>query len=134
MDNQNFQIKQNLLKFTNAFTMPIQGRESVKQCVCIPIEDNYLFVSADESLKAKAIYADINVNQYEDGKSKYGDTHYLRLSVPKEIREKMTDSEKDAIPYLGNMKPSKMPTKQSAELPVTGAYSAPEEFKDDLPF
>lgn len=130
----NFQIKQNLLKFKNAFTMPIEGKSSVKQCVCIPIEDNYLFVSVDGNLKAKAIYADINVTQYENGKSQYGDTHYLRLSVPKEVREKMTEEEKSAIPYLGNMKPSQPQVKQSADLPITNAYSAPDEFKDDLPF
>lgn len=115
--------------------MPIKGKTGIiKQCVCIPIEDNHLFVSADENLKAKAVYADINVNQYENGKSQYGDTHYLRLSVPKEVREKMTEEEKKAIPYLGNMKPSQLQQAQSAELPINGAYAVPEEDLEDLPF
>lgn len=115
--------------------MPIKGKTGIiKQCVCIPIEDNHLFVSADEKLKAKAVYADINVNQYENGKSQYGDTHYLRLSVPKEVREKMTEEEKKAIPYLGNMKPSQLQQAQSAELPINGVYAVPEEDLDDLPF
>lgn len=131
---ENFQAKINLLKFNKAFTMPIKGRNSVKQCVCIPIEDNHLFVSADENLKAKAIYADINVNQYDGGKSQYGDTHYLRLSVPKDVRDKMTDDEKKLIPYLGNMKPSQIQQAQSAELPINGAYAIPEEELGDLPF
>lgn len=131
---ENFQAKLNLLKFNKAFTMPIRGKETVKQCVCIPIEDNHLFVSADENLKAKAIYADVNINPYENGKSQYGDTHYLRLSVPKEIREKMTEEQKKAIPYLGNMKPSPVQQAQSAELPVNGAYAIPEEELGDMPF
>lgn len=131
---ENFQAKINLLKFNKAFTMPIKGRNSVKQCVCIPIEDNHLFVSADENLKAKAIYADINVNQYDGGKSQYGDTHYLRLSVPKDVRDKMTDDEKKLIPYLGNMKPSQIQQAQSAELPINGAYAIPVEELGDLPF
>lgn len=131
---ENFQQKLNLLKFNKAFTMPVRGKNSVKQCVCIPIEDNYLFVSADDNLKAKAVYADINVNQYENGKSQFGDTHYLRLAVPKEIREKMTDDERKAVPYLGNMKPSQMQQAQSAELPINRAYSIPEEDLEDLPF
>lgn len=131
---ENFQAKLNLLKFNKAFTMPIKGRNSVKQCVCIPIEDNYLFVSADEHLKAKAIYADLNVNPYENGKSQYGDTHYLRLSVPKDIRDKMTEDEKKLIPYIGNMKPSQIQQSQSAELPINGAYAIPEEQLTDLPF
>lgn len=130
---ENFQIKQNLLRFNSAFVMTIKGKTCQKQCVCIPIEDNHLFVSADDSLKAKAVYADINVNQYENGKSQYGDTHYLRLSVPKEIREKMTEEEKNAIPYLGNMKPSQIQLKQSADV-ESPTYSVPEDDKDDLPF
>ena len=36
MDNQNFQIKQNLLKFNNAFVMNIKGKTASKQCICIP--------------------------------------------------------------------------------------------------
>lgn len=133
MEN-NYQAKLNLLRFKNAFTMPIKGRNSVKQCVCIPIEDNYLFVSADANLKAKAVYADININPYDSGKSQYGDTHYLRQAVPKEIRDKMTEDEKKAVPYLGNMKPSQIQQAQSAELPINGAYTIPEEELDDLPF
>lgn len=129
----NYQLKQNLLKFKAAFVMTIKGKTSQKQCVCIPIEDNYLFVSADDKLKPKAVYADINANQYEDGKSQFGDTHYLRLNVPKDIREKMTEEEKKAIPYLGNMKPSQAPVKQSAEV-ETPTYTAPDEDLDDLPF
>ena len=129
----NFQIKQNLLKFNNAFVMNIKGKSSSKMCVCIPIEDNHLFVSSDDNLKAKAVYADVNVNQYEEGKSQYGDTHYLRLSVPKEIREKMTEEEKKAIPYLGNMKPSQIQQKQSADI-ESPTYSVPEDDMDDLPF
>ena len=130
---ENFQAKLNLLKFNKAFTMTIRGKEAVKQCVCIPIEDNYLFVSADEHLKA-TIYADINVNPYENGKSQYGDTHYLRLSVPKEVRDKMTEEQKKAIPFLGNMKPSPLQQAQSAEPPVNGAYAIPEEELGDMPF
>lgn len=130
----NYQIKLNILKFKNAFTMPIEGKTSIKQCVCIPIEDNHLFVSVDDNLSAKAVYADINAGQYENGKSQYGDTHYLRLSVPKEVREKMTDEQKKTIPYLGNMKPSPKPQSQSAELPTDTGYSVPNEYKDDLPF
>lgn len=129
----NFNIKQNLLKFHNAFVMNIKGKTSSKQCVCIPIEDNHLFVSADENLKAKAVYADINANQYENGKSQYGDTHYLRLSVPKEVREKMTEEEKKAIPYLGNMKTSQLQQAQSAEV-SSPDYAAPADDLDHLPF
>lgn len=130
---ENFQIKQNLLKFNNAFVMTIKGKTGQKQCVCIPIEDNNLFVSADDNLKAKAVYADIYANQYEPGKSQYGDTHYLRLSVPKEIRDKMTEEQRQAIPYLGNMKPSQYVAPQSSEVEAP-TYSTPEEDLDDLPF
>lgn len=129
----NFQVKQNLLRFNGAFVMNIKGKTSAKQCVCIPILDNHIYVSADDNMKAKGAYVDINANQYEDGKSQYGDTHFLRLAVPKDIREKMSDEEKKAIPYLGNMKPSQYQAPQSAEVEAS-TYAVPQDDLDDLPF
>lgn len=129
----NFQIKQNLLRFNNAFIMNIKGKTAAKQCVCIPIPDNYIFVSADDNMKAKGAYVDINANQYEDGKSQYGDTHFLRLAVPKDVKEKMSEAEKNAIPYVGNMKPSKYQSPQSAEVEAA-TYTAQPDDLDDLPF
>lgn len=95
----------------------------------IPIEDNNLFISADENLKAKGAYLDFNAWENQQP-GKYGDTHSLRQSLPKELRDKMTDEELKAVPYFGNMKPFVMENSaQTVEAPVTKI-----ETEDELPF
>ncbi len=54
---EHLNIDLNLLKFDNAFIRDIQGRAATKRCVCIPIEDNDIFISKDDATgRAKAAY------------------------------------------------------------------------------
>lgn len=125
----NYSGKLNLLKLKNACIITIQGKAQAKRGVFIPIEDNNLFISADENLKAKGAYLDFNAWENQQP-SKYGDTHSLRQSLPKELRDKMTDEELKAVPYFGNMKPFVMENSaQTVEAPVTKI-----ETEDELPF
>ena len=50
----NYSIKLNLLKFKNSCVVTVKGATSTKRGVFIPIEDNNIFISADDNLKAKA--------------------------------------------------------------------------------
>lgn len=45
-----------------------------KKCVIIPIEENDLYVSMDENLKAKSVYLGLNVNERREP-SQFGKTH-----------------------------------------------------------
>ena len=125
----NYSGKLNLLKFRNSCIVSVQGRKEKKRGVFIPIEDNNLFISADDNLRPKGAYLDFIAWENQQP-SKYGDTHSLRQSLAKEVRERMTEEEQKAIPYFGNMRPYELQNAaQSAYAPAVEAYS-----EDDLPF
>ena len=125
----NYSGKLNLLKFRNACIVSVQGRTEKKKGVFIPIDDNNLFISADENLKAKGAYIDFIAGENQQT-GKYGDTHSLRQSLPKEVRERMTEEEQKMIPFIGNMKPYELQNAASqANAPAVEVYS-----EDDLPF
>ena len=122
--------KLNLLKLKNAFIATVQGRAQQKRCVCIPIEDNNLFISADDNLRPRGAYIDFTAWENREP-GKWGDTHSLRQSLPKEVRDRMTDEELRAIPYFGNMKPF---TIENAAQAVDAPVATVSEQDDDLPF
>lgn len=125
----NYSGKLNLLKFRNACIVSVQGRTEKKKGIFIPIDDNNLFISADENLRAKGAYLDFIAWENQQP-GKYGDTHSLRQSLAKEVREQMTEEEQKAIPFIGNMKPYELQNaSQSAHAPAVEVYS-----EDDLPF
>ena len=124
----NYSGKLNLLKFRNACIVNVPGRTTTKKSVVIPIEDNNLFISADENLRPKGAYLDFIA--WENNPPRYGDTHSFRQSVAKEVRERMTEEEQKAIPYFGGMRPYELKNAaQSAYAPSVEVYA-----EDDLPF
>lgn len=100
----NFNAKLNLLKLKRAGVMQIQGRGEVLRCLVIPIEENNIFVSTDDNNRPKAAYLDLTAWALQN--PKYDETHMIKQSLPKEVREKMTDEEKKAMPILGGMRPA----------------------------
>ena len=122
--------KMNLLKFKNACIVTVQGKTQAKRGVFIPVDDNNLFISADEDLKPKGAYLDFMAWENQQP-GKYGDTHSLRQSLAKEVRERMTDEELKAVPYIGNMKPYEIP---NAARTVEAPQATVDEGMDDLPF
>jgi hypothetical protein len=125
-----FTGKINLLKFKNSCLVTVKGKTTSKRGVFIPLDDNHVFVSADEDLKPKGAYIDINV--WENRlPSKFGETHAIRQAIAKEVREKMTDEELMAIPYIGGIKPFEIvDASQTAIAPTMQV----DEGTDDLPF
>lgn len=126
----NYAGKINLLKFANACIVSVKGQKATKKGIFIPIEDNHVFVSADENLKAKGAYIDFNAWENQTP-GKYGDTHGIRQSLAREVRERMTDDELKAVPYIGNMKPYEVPNASST---VDAPTAQVDEQIDDLPF
>ena len=127
--------KINLLKLKNAAIVSINGKTRTKKCVAIPIEDNHLYVSLDENNKAKGVYVDFIA--WENSKPlPSGDTHGLKPSYNKRVRDKMSEEEKKTIPFFGNMKPYEYVTKNTS-----GTVDAPQvqaeptnDYDSDLPF
>lgn len=125
-----FSGKFNLLKFKNSCIVSVKGKSETKRGVFIPIDDNNLFISADEDLKPKGAYLDFNAWENQQP-GKYGDTHSIRQSLAKEIRDRMTDEELKSVPYLGNMKPYVI---ENAEKSVEAPITQVDEGMEDLPF
>lgn len=109
-----------LKKFNNAFVANIQGKTTAKKCVCIPIEDNELFVG-EKTISASAV-------AYES--DKFGHSHSIRMCVSAEKLATMTEEEKKQIPYIGHMKIYETNI-QSVEV---AADQVTTENDDDLPF
>lgn len=125
-----FSGKFNLLKFKNSCIVSVKGKSETKRGVFIPIDDNNLFISADENLKPKGAYIDFMAWENQQP-GKYGDTHSIRQSLAKEVRERMTDDELKAVPYFGNMKPY---TLENAAKTVEAPSAQVDEGLEDLPF
>ena len=126
IDMENFNEKLNLMKFKKSGVMQIQGKGEVLKCLIIPIEENHLFVSTDESGKPKAVYFDLIAWGLQN--SKYGDTHMLKQSLPKDVREKMSDEERKSQPIFGSMKPV-----NNADTEYNAPFAQALE-EDELPF
>lgn len=126
----NFNAKLNLLKLKRAGVMQIQGRGEVLRCLVIPIEENNIFVSTDDNNRPKAAYLDLTAWALQN--PKYDETHMIKQSLPKEVREKMTDEEKKAMPILGGMRPASLDVKNAAT--TCDAPFAQTQNLDDLPF
>lgn len=122
--------KINLMRLKNACIVAVKGQTSTKRGIFIPIDDNNLFVSADENLNARGVYIDVNVWENR-APGKYGDTHSIRQSLPKEVRENLTDEALKEIPYIGNLRPFET---ANAAQEVTAVATAEPEAADNLPF
>jgi hypothetical protein len=114
-------LKINMRQLQHALMTTTKGTKAI----VLPIKENNLFEGE------KGIYLDIigfELKNHEEGK----DTHLLKQSFSKEIRDKMSDEQIKAIPIIGNARIS------------TSGYSDPEpndmnngkvaEGVDDLPF
>lgn len=120
----NYSIKANLLKVQGAFVTNLKGKTETKRCLVIPVDESGMF------LGEKGCY--LNMAAIEMNESRYGDTHCVKVSLPKDKVEGMTEEERKAIPILGGMHPLVSQTQQMA---VRGQLDATVVMnEDDLPF
>lgn len=121
----NYSIKTDLLKLKNSFVTNLKGKTATKRCLVIPINDSGLF------LGEKGVY--LNLTAIEMREERYGDTHVLKQSLPKDVYQTMTEEERNAQPILGSLKP--ISPALPKEMPVTQTTdTAAVENEDDLPF
>lgn len=122
---RNYGIRVNLQKLQNAFLRKFAGKTATKTCICLPIEDNpSLF------LGEKGCYLNLIANAQEN--PQYGNSHFVRGDIPRELYEQMTEEQRKSFAILGNMKPI-LPKQQQVD--ATTSMDAPEDQpQDDLPF
>ena len=124
----NLNIDINLLTLEGAAVVSLKGNTATKKCVVIPIEDNDIYVSANEQGKAKAAYLHLSAwERREPGQ--YGDTHTVKQSFSKAYRERVGEEAIKAKPFVGSGKP----VQQKDPAPVDAPNMATDEVQD-LPF
>lgn len=74
----------------------IKGETGMVKCLVIPIAKNHLFDGKDGNFYLDLIAFDLK-NATKD------QTHLVKQSFPKEVREKMTKEESDAMPIIGSL-------------------------------
>lgn len=126
MDNLTGSI--DLLKLNRSGIATIKGIK----CLVIPIQENDIFVSADENLKPKAAYLGLSVYARREP-SQYGKTHYVKQSFSKEYREAYPQQVQEK-PYLGDMKTFEFENKNAAETVSAPQVSVEDDESSNLPF
>lgn len=79
----NFSIKANLLKIKGAFVTNLKGKTATRRCLVIDIDESGMF------LGEKGCY--LNMAAIEMNETRYEDTHVVKVSLAKEVVEKMTE-------------------------------------------
>lgn len=118
----NISTKINLAALKNAAIIK-SGKNKDVDCILIPIEQNHLFKS-----EKGAIYLDLQGFELKERKSDSKDTHLVKQSLPKDVRDAMSDEEKRGMPILGNH----IHWAETGQREEAGAKTAASE--DDLPF
>lgn len=130
MENDNYGIHFNALKYVNSGVLNIKGRSETKRCLVVPIEDNHLFESVNEDGSPKAVYLDLNAFALRE--PKYEQTHIVKQSLPKDICESMSKEQLQAMPILGGMRA--LPNTRGDATATCDAPSVEFDNTDDLPF
>ena len=110
----NFGIKIDLSKLSGASVVELTGRSGVPtKCVVIPVEANHIFVGQ------KGVYLDLCA--FEMKNPQYEATHTIKQSLPKAVRDSMTDEQRKALPIVGDLKP--LGNNNGAQAAYQGGYS-----------
>lgn len=81
----------------HAIRKMIQGELGPVECVVIPVEKNKLFIGKN------GVYLDLIAFEINNKKSESKDTHLLKQSFSKEVREAMSEQELKDLPILGGL-------------------------------
>lgn len=118
----NYNLKLDLGKLAQTAAVNITGKSGIpNKCVVIPVEQNGIFLS-----EKGGIYLDLQAIALKE--ERYGQSHLLKRSIPKEVWDEMSDEAKKAQPILGGLMPIKPKEKEVTEEAVVSGVT------DDLPF
>lgn len=121
----NFNIKLNLSKLRKVKYLTDDG----EQYICIPVKHNCIFNGQ------KGFYLELAAFQLQQ--QKYNESHLIKLSVTKEIFDKLTDEQKNKLPIVGSLSEFRTQIKMEELQNVTFSdepKNAISDEEDDLPF
>ena len=81
-------------------------------------------------LGEKGCYLSRTANAQDN--SQYGNSHFVRGDIPRELYDQMTEEQRKSFAILGNMKPI-LPKQQQVSA-TTNMDSPEDQPQDDLPF
>ena len=114
--------KINLLQLKCSVVKMKMKSGSTKDCVVIHIELNNLYVGG------KGVYLDMVGFEIRNPRPDSKDTHLIKQSLPKSVRDTMTEEEKNNQPILGNLSTGSTGSSESV------SSSTPIDEGNDLPF
>lgn len=117
---KNFNVKINLALMNGVKT--ITSKKNNEKYVCIPLSVNYIFEGR------KGLYLDLTAYSYD---GKFGESHFLKNRIPKDVYEKMSEEDKKNTTILGSLSPLEM-DKGIAEKVDYQDFNEVQE--NDLPF
>lgn len=126
----------NLAKLKDVFIYTFHGKTATKKCVCIPIDDNDLFIKDEVQDGKRSLIYGLGVDIYQKRETdQYGNTHYAKLAVHKDWIEKHTDEELAELNkiYLCDFKPFPIGGGNQAET-VQSQGDIYAQDGDELPF
>lgn len=121
----NFSVKINLFKLRQVRFI----KKDDDLFVCIPVKANSLFQGE------KGIYLECTGWKLQN--AEFGDTHMIKLSVNKEIYDKLTDEQRKKLPIIGSMRELSFKGQIDNELQNNDFSAAPNNYSDvddALPF
>ena len=100
----------------------ITSKKNNEKYVCIPLSDNYIFEGS------KGLYLDLTAYSYD---GKFGESHFLKNRIPKDVYEIMSEEDKKNTPIIGSLSPLEMDNGMTEK----ADYQEFEEVSEnDLPF
>ena len=114
-------MKINMLNLKGSI-VKMKAKSGELECLVLPINLNNFYRGE------KGIYLDMIAFEIRNPKPDQTDTHIIKQSLPKEVRETMSEEEQKAQPILGNMRLSAF---QGSEA-VSSSVAIEED--DGLPF
>lgn len=102
--------------------MEVKGKSGQVKGIFIPLANNHLFEGE------KGVYLDLVAFEMKEPKN--GSTHIIKQSLPKDVREKMTDDQKKEMPIIGSLNTESSSEAHNGDA-NGGKVASPD---DDLPF
>lgn len=100
----------NLLKLPGACFINAKSGNRTTRGLFVPIDGNVALYEG-----SKGLYLKFTVKEYKDGpEGHFGNTHNIRVSVDRSVYDSMSDEQRRALPFIGEMSPLKLETRHDA--------------------
>lgn len=110
MSELNYNIEAELTALEGAKVMDVQGNTRKRRCICLPIDNDLGTIVSPDCLngdisEVKKVY--LNLTALFQKIHTRSQTHLIKPGFSNAKLRKMTDVERRAVPWIGNMRPWK---------------------------